>query len=130
MVDQGGRRPGREEILEQVERAGLNLVRFLYCDNDGMIRGKATARSGLSHRLEAGIGLTVAMQAFTILDHLGNELTPPPGKDSIALCRCGQSKNKPFCDGSHRACGFQADLAGVAFSTCPSVRCRIVTAVR
>jgi glutamine synthetase len=72
LVDQGGRRPGREEILERAERAGLNLVRFLYCDNDGMIRGKATARSGLSHRLEAGIGLTVAMQAFTILDHLAS----------------------------------------------------------
>jgi glutamine synthetase len=72
LVDHGGRRLGREEILEQAERAGLNLVRFLYCDNDGMIRGKATARSGLSHRLEAGIGLTVAMQAFTILDHLAS----------------------------------------------------------
>ena len=26
-----------------------------------------------------------------------------------ALCRCGQSQNKPFCDGAHKAAAFQAD---------------------
>jgi CDGSH-type Zn-finger protein/uncharacterized Fe-S cluster protein YjdI len=29
----------------------------------------------------------------------------------VGLCRCGKSKNKPFCDGSHKAAGFQADGA-------------------
>jgi CDGSH-type Zn-finger protein len=30
------------------------------------------------------------------------------GKETFALCRCGHSHKKPFCDGSHKTCGFVA----------------------
>ncbi len=29
------------------------------------------------------------------------------GRSAFALCRCGHSANKPFCDGAHKAAGFQ-----------------------
>jgi CDGSH-type Zn-finger protein len=35
------------------------------------------------------------------------------GKVVADLCRCGQSKNKPFCDSSHRTSGFRAPAAQV-----------------
>ena len=40
-------------------------------------------------------------------DHEGN-CFDTGGKETIALCRCGASANRPFCDGSHKSVGFQA----------------------
>jgi CDGSH-type Zn-finger protein len=53
-------------------------------------------------------GPLVIQGPIKVIDHLGNEFTLPVGKENVALCRCGQSKNKPFCDGTHRVCGFMA----------------------
>lgn len=45
-------------------------------------------------------------------DHEGNAYDLG-GKETIALCRCGATANRPFCDGAHKAAGFKAcDKAG------------------
>jgi glutamine synthetase len=58
------------EVVKQADEAGLRLVRFIWCGNDGTIRAKSSARNGLEGRIASGIGLTVAMQAMNGLDQL------------------------------------------------------------
>ena len=45
---------------------------------------------------------------ITLLDAEGNPFASDPTKAAVALCRCGASSNRPFCDGSHNRCGFSS----------------------
>jgi glutamine synthetase len=56
--------------VNRCRKADVQLVRFLYCGNDGVIRGKACHAEFLESYLVSGIGLTVAMQSFNLLDQL------------------------------------------------------------
>ena len=35
---------------------------------------------------------------------------------TIALCRCGQSSNKPFCDGAHKKCEFKGEVVEIDYN--------------
>jgi CDGSH-type Zn-finger protein len=48
-----------------------------------------------------------------VYDQDGNLVETP---ESFAMCRCGQSSKKPFCDGTHRACGFAHEMTAPAAS--------------
>jgi glutamine synthetase len=50
----------------------IRLVRFLYADHGGIIRGKAAGTTRLQERVASGIGHTVAMMAMSLLDHLAS----------------------------------------------------------
>src|SRR5262249_59077130 len=69
----------------RARRADIRLVRFLYTDNGGITRGKATHIDGLAHRLTDGIGLTGAMQAMNMLD----QLQPVEGLGPVGQIRLG-----------------------------------------
>ena len=58
---------------------------------------------------------------FRLVDQNGEEVAL--SRRTIALCRCGKSRTRPFCDGTHKVIGFQAaggvegDPASVARSS-------------
>jgi CDGSH-type Zn-finger protein len=41
-----------------------------------------------------------------LLDQDGNEIET--GRETVALCRCGKSRMRPFCDGTHNLIRFRA----------------------
>ncbi len=51
--------------------------------------------------------------AITLVDQDGNEYDIG-ARERVALCRCGGSTTKPFCDGTHSRTGFQAAERAVA----------------
>ena len=60
-------------------------------------------------RLRENGPIVVEGDDVTIVDWNGRAYTFE--KRPIALCRCGESNRKPFCDGTHRTCGFVGDQA-------------------
>lgn len=55
-----------------------------------------------SLKIEVGPGET-----FELVDGEGRAFGLG-GRNVVSLCRCGESANKPFCDGGHGRCGFES----------------------
>lgn len=62
-----------------------------------------TAKRNGPYRVEAADGAEIK-----VVDADGREFDLK-GKTAFSLCRCGHSSTKPFCDGSHKNVGFQAE---------------------
>jgi len=52
-------------------------------------------------------GPLVVRGPFRLVDATGAEI--PVRRSTIALCRCGRSRIKPFCDGTHKTSGFRTE---------------------
>ena len=73
-------------------------------------------------RLNGPYLVDLSQGGIELTDHEGKAIPLPEGKTNVALCRCGASTRKPFCDGMHSKVGFiaaesaqrMADLAGIS----------------
>jgi CDGSH-type Zn-finger protein len=74
--------------------------------------------AALAAPVEPGAGATITPYRdgpliirgeFRLVDQDGADIDP--GRRTIALCRCGKSGIKPFCDGAHKRSGFSAPSA-------------------
>jgi CDGSH-type Zn-finger protein len=64
-----------------------------------MSESKTIVRNNGPYRIEG--------DNIVITDESGNAFGLA-GRTVVSLCRCGQSANKPFCDGSHARVGFDS----------------------
>src|SRR5262245_25834729 len=93
-------------ILARCKSDDVQLVRFLYCGNDSVIRGKACHTRFLESYLRSGIGLTVAMQSFNMLDQLVaegsfgpvGEIRLVPDLDTFAVLPYAAKSARVLCD--------------------------------
>jgi glutamine synthetase len=112
----GGR---SQDVVERAAAEGLDLVRFLYVDHGGVVRGKATSRSRLRERMETGIGLTLAMQAMNMLD----ELQPVDGTGPVGEIRLVPDPDSfvvlPYAPGAGAMAADMRKLDGELWEACP-----------
>jgi glutamine synthetase len=108
-----------QDVVRQAREANLRLARFLYCDNGGIIRGKATHASKLPTRIQEGIGQTLAMQAFTGVE----TLAPVQGMGPVGEFRLIPDPNTfvvlPYAPGSGSMMCDMISLDGKPWEACP-----------
>src|SRR5690348_4594751 len=108
-----------QDVVQHVQAANVRLVRFLYCDNGGIIRGKATHAGQLARRMAEGIGQTLAMQAFTGVESLAEvegmgpvgEFRLVPDPETFVLLPYVPNAASMMCD--------MIRLDGVPWEACP-----------
>lgn len=57
-------------------------------------------------RKNGSLRVAGALELVDLVDHEGKPIPRINDKPNIALCRCGASKRKPFCDSSHKLIPF------------------------
>ncbi|MBW2369851.1 MAG: glutamine synthetase [Deltaproteobacteria bacterium] len=60
----------KTEIIKEVKEQGVEIIRFVYIDNEGLIRSYATTDDMLAGDLDKGHNFAIAMPFFSVLDEM------------------------------------------------------------
>jgi glutamine synthetase len=108
-----------EKILKRAHKHGIKLVRFLYCDNGGIIRGKTTHVGLLADRMRQGIGLVKGMMSMTSLDFLAPDGSFGPVGEVRLVPDPGTFVELPYAPRSAQLICNLVTLDGEPWALCP-----------
>jgi glutamine synthetase len=108
-----------DDVVARAAADGVRLVRFLYCDPSGVIRGKNVHVDRLAGKLREGVGLTRAQNAVNMLEHLVDiegmapvgEVRAVPDPDTYSVLSWVPRTASLVCD--------QLDHDGLDWGCCP-----------
>jgi CDGSH-type Zn-finger protein/ferredoxin len=101
MMDETNESTVRAQIAAMVERCPSGAIRYALPDDATPIEP--------SLRPEVGVEPGGPLWVHGGVDVHRADGEPIEPRNRVTLCRCGQSQNKPLCDGAHRDAGFEAD---------------------
>lgn len=107
------------KLIERMHADRARLLRFLYCDPSGVIRGKQVHAMRLAAALESGLGLTRAQNAINVLD----DLVPIPEMEPVGEIRIVADPTTyaplPWLDGVGSVLCDQVGHDGLDWGCCP-----------
>lgn len=98
---------GTERIIEQVRRCPSGALSY-YLNKDAEENEeskKVVAESAKIMRIEVSANGPYLIKTECLIVH--SDGTEETKTGAVALCRCGASSTKPYCDGSHKKIGFE-----------------------
>ncbi len=92
-----------EDVVAAIEQCPSGALKYVLDGRNEPAEEPAAAETGTTIQVSKN-GPLLVLGSFTLLDEDGVTIRT---SGRAALCRCGGTGNQPFCDGSHRAIGFQ-----------------------
>jgi uncharacterized Fe-S cluster protein YjdI len=93
-----------EEIMKVIDRCPSGALSYRRVDDDAKASAEAAVPEASASIKVLKNGPLLVEGSCRLIDREGNEAA---SCGPFALCRCGGSKKKPFCDGTHAKIGFQ-----------------------